>query len=93
MIARTIIAALLSCGLQVTITMPTLVGLLALALAYLLYVFWVFKKWNADFAGHCTTRGHKHCPSHRMMPPIKTLEENKKSILNNLALGAQAGVA
>jgi len=82
MIARTIIAALFACGLY-QVTMPTLVGLLALALAYLLYVFWVFKKWSTDFAGHRTTRGHKHCPSHRMMPPVKTLEEIKKSILNN----------
>lgn len=82
MIARTIIAVLLSCGLcQVTI--PTLVGLLAHATAYLLYVFWVFKKWNADFSGHRTNRGHKHCPSNRMMPPVKSLEENKRLILNN----------
>ncbi len=65
------------------VTMPTLVGLLALATAYLLYVFWVFKKWNADFSGHRTHRGNKHCPSNCMMPPVKSLEENKRSILNN----------
>lgn len=82
MIARTIITAILSCGLY-QVTMPTLVGLLALSTAYLLYVFWVFKKWNADFSGHRINRGHKHCPSNRMMPPVKTLEENKKSILHN----------
>ena len=85
---RTIIAALISCGLY-QVTMPTLVGLLALATAYLLYVFWVFKKWNADFSGHRLNRGHKHCPSNRMMPPVKSLDENKKSILNNSKLHKQ----
>ena len=50
---------------------------------YLLYAFWVFKKWNQDFSGHRTTRRNKNSPSNRKMPPIKTLEENKKLILNN----------
>ncbi len=95
-IARTLtlVAALLllSCGLyQVTITMPTLalVGIivlaLALALAYLPYVFWVFKRWNANFSG----RRNKHPPSNRNMPPITTLDENKELILNNSKLHEQ----
>ena len=82
MIARAIIAALLTCGLyQIPIT--TLVGLLAATFFYLFYVFWVFKQWNANFSGHHTTRRNKSSPSNRSLPPIKTLDENKEMILNN----------
>jgi len=88
MIGRAIIAALMSCGLY-QIPIPTLIGLLALTLAYLCYVYWVFKKWNLEFSGHRTTRGHKHSPSNRIMPPIKTSDENKKSILNKSKLHEQ----
>jgi len=88
MIGRTIIAALLSFGLY-QLPIPTLIGLLALTLAYLCYVYWVFKKWNQEFAGYRTHRGHKHSPSNRTLPPIKSLDENKKSILNNSKLHKQ----
>jgi hypothetical protein len=83
MIGRAVIAALvLSCGLH-QVPIPTLAGFLALIFMYLLYVHWVFKKWNKDFAGHRTTRRNKYSPSNRSMPPVKTLEENKELILNN----------
>mmetsp|Transcript_14559 Transcript_14559/g.24469 ORF Transcript_14559/g.24469 Transcript_14559/m.24469 type:complete len:506 (-) Transcript_14559:1715-3232(-) len=88
MIGRAIIAALLSCGLY-QVPIPTLVGLLALTFVYLSYVFWVFKKWNKDFSGHRTTRRNKYSPSNRSMPPVKTLDENKKLILNNSKHHAQ----
>ncbi len=84
MIARTIIAVLLSCELY-QVTIPTLVGLLALATAYLLYAFLAFKRWNADFSG----RRYKHHPSNRDMPPIRTLDESKELILNSSKLHKQ----
>ena len=88
MIGRAIITALLSFGLY-QLPIPTLTGLLVLTLAYLCYVYWVFKKWNQEFAGYRTHRGHKHSPSNRTLPPIKSLDENKKSILNNSKLHKQ----
>eukprot|EP00984_Skeletonema_dohrnii_P007900 scaffold2911_cov159-Skeletonema_dohrnii-CCMP3373.AAC.8 len=88
MIGRAIIAALLSCGLY-QLPIPTLIGLIALTLVYMCYVYWVFKRWNQEFSGHRTTRGHKHSPSNRIMPPIKTSDENKKSILNKSKLHEQ----
>jgi len=88
MIGRAIIAALLSCGLY-QLPIPTLIGLLALTLVYMCYVYWVFKRWNQEFAGYRTHRGHKHSPSNRTLPPIKTSDENKKSILNNSKLHKQ----
>mmetsp|Transcript_9149 Transcript_9149/g.11554 ORF Transcript_9149/g.11554 Transcript_9149/m.11554 type:complete len:506 (+) Transcript_9149:115-1632(+) len=88
MIGRAIIAALLSFGLY-QLPIPTLTGLLALTLAYLCYVYWVFKRWNQEFAGYRTHRGHKHSPSNRTLPPIKTLDEAKESILNNSKLHEQ----
>ena len=88
MIGRAIIAALLSCGLY-QLPIPTLIGLLALTLVYMCYVHWVFKRWNQELSRHRTTRGHKHSPSNRTLPPIKTSDENKKSILNNSKLHKQ----
>jgi len=88
MIGRAIIAALLSFGLY-QLPIPTLTGLLALTLAYLCYVYWVFKRWNQEFAGYRTHRGHKHSPSNRTLPPIKTLDEAKELILNNSKLHEQ----
>jgi len=82
MIGRAIIAALLSCGLY-QVPIPTLVGLLALTFAYLIFVCWVSSRWNRDYAGHRTTRRNKHSPSNRSTPPIKTLDEAKETILNN----------
>jgi len=88
MIGRAVIAALLSCGLY-QVPIPTLAGFLALALMYLLYVHCVFKRWNKDFSGHRTTRGSKYSPSNRLMPPVKTLDENKELIMNNSKYHAQ----
>ena len=82
MLGRSILAALITAGLY-QVPKETLAGLGGLAVLYLFYVFWVFKQWNRDFSGHRTTRRNKHSPSNRKMPPIKTLEENKKLILNN----------
>ena len=82
MIAGAIIVALLLSGLY-QVPIPTLSGLLAFTVFYLVYLFWVFKEWNTHFSGHRTTRRDKNSPSNRKMPPIKTLEENKKLILNN----------
>lgn len=82
MIARVIIAALLTCGLY-KVPITTSVGLLAVTFFYLFYVFRVFKQWNANFSGHRTTRRNKNSPSNRSLPLIKTLDENKEMILNN----------
>lgn len=79
---RAILAALLLSGLY-QVPIPTLTGLLAFAVVYLFYVYWVFKEWNIHFSGHRTTRRDKNNPSNRKMPPIKTLQENKEMILNN----------
>ena len=91
MIAKAILAALMSSAFYglYHVPIPTLVGLLAFTLFYLVYVAWVFKKWNADFSGHRTTRRNKNSPSNRSMPPIKSLEKNKELILNNSKLHEQ----
>ena len=82
MIQRATITALLSYSI-LRVPISTLAGIVVLAVIYLVYVFWVFKKWNKDFSGHRITRRHKYSPSNRQMPPVKTLDENKKLIINN----------
>ena len=59
MITKAILAALLSSAFYGLYHVPiqTLAGLLAFTLFYLVYVFWVFKKWNADFSGNCLHSG------------------------------------